>query len=79
MRQLIPIDATWHSRVLDKKIDYLYRGYVIRVAQGGYDVLDPQRTEAHVEQLGEDGWGATVYDAMLVINELVDGCERRKQ
>lgn len=74
-RTLQPIDASWANRVLDKRIDYLYRGYVIRVTEGGYDVLDPQREEDR----DEDGWGATVYDAMVVINEIVDGCERIRQ
>lgn len=74
MRQLIPIDASWHSRVLDKKIDYLYRGYVIRVECDGYGVYDPSK----VDDQDECGWGCTVYDTMCVINEMVDGCERRK-
>lgn len=74
-RPLVPIDASWENRSLDRSTDYLYRGYVIRPIPGGYDVLDPQREEDREE----DGWGATPYDAMVVINEIVDGCERRKQ
>ncbi len=73
-RPIQPIDASWANRVLQRNTDYLYRGYVIRVAQGSYDVLDPQRDEDR----DEDGWGATVWDAMCVINEIVDGSPRRK-
>lgn len=73
-RPLIPIDASWERRVLEKDKDYLYRGYVIRVEDDGYGVYDPQRPD----DMDEDGWGISVYDAMVVINEIVDGCERRK-
>ena len=62
---------------------YLYRGYVILGVADGWSVLDPRHTGGNLEKLHphrdpEDGWGKDMYQAMAVVNEIVEGDVRRK-
>lgn len=57
---------------------YGYRGTVIEaVDDGGWDVLQGDRPRG--AQYAEIGWGGTLYDALTVANEHVDGFERIKR
>lgn len=82
MTENVAIDPAWadhatRPEIMVTGVNYLYRGYVIRIFAGepGYSVYLPDREDFE----DEDGWGATLFDAMAVINELVDGEPRRKQ
>lgn len=68
---LTPAD---HNLPLELEEDYLYRGYIIRRDREGFNVYDPNKPT----EVADDGWGITLLDAMLVINEIVDGEPRRK-
>lgn len=75
-RTPVPIGPLDFDRPHDPDALLIYRGYAIAGAADGWDVLDPTSSTPLDEQ--DIGWGATLYDAMSVVNENVDGCERRK-
>ena len=66
----VPIDATWANRILEPRVNYLYRGYVIHAEDNSYTAYDQEGDEY--------GWGCTVYDILCVVNELVEGTPRRE-
>ncbi len=73
-RPLIHIDPTWAMRRdLLAGADYLYRTHVIRVEDDGYGVYD-----TNTDRADGCGWGLTLFDAMAVVNEIMDEGPRRK-
>lgn len=72
-RPLVPIQPDQESLIANRHIDYLYRGYVIRIEDRGYSVYDPRA----FDDPDEVAWGRTSRDVMAAVNEIVDGDTRR--
>ena len=74
-RTPVPITALQVNLPHDPDALYIYRGCAIVGRPDGFDVLDPTCPDPDSEY-AEFGWGGTMFDAMAIANENVEGCER---
>lgn len=73
-----PIDASHRDLAHQNGAHYLYRGYLIVGVAMGWDIFDPQDAWTGTPEESDIGFGISMYEAMAVVNEHIEGTIRRK-